>query len=302
MSTLPPGNPRIPENINRSATHPLKEFLALLVGVTLGLILLAFVIGLLSHWLAPHIPFSWENTAASLVDEAVEEEFGDAQFQPGQQQALRQLGEKLVRADRAAADARGTAAGSEIPDEAFSFRLVQSDMANAFASFGGHIFVTDALVTSLSSENALAMVLSHEIAHVRHRDPIKSSSSALMLQITMSAVLGYSGQGFLRQFLASTGLVTMTRFSREMERDSDQRGLATLVQAYGHSRGADEFFLQIADEEDDLRWLEFTETHPDTLERLVLIEHSIAATVPDPEDPPALTPLPEALQQVAPQE
>jgi Zn-dependent protease with chaperone function len=295
MGTLPQGNPRLPEDINRSHEHPLPEFFKLLLAVMLGLALLAFTIGILSHWLAPFVPFSWEASASVVVDEAVEDEFGETEFEPRQQQALQALGEKLLVADAAAASSRGDDRGEEIPPQAFTFRLVHSDMANAFASFGGQVFVTDALVESLSSENALAMVLAHEIAHVRHRDPIKSASSALVLQLTMAALLGYSGEGGLRQLLSSTGLVTMTSFSRDMERESDERALATLVQRYGHSRGADEFFRQVAETEDELRWLEFTETHPDTRERLANIEQSIRDSVPDPTRPPALTPLPDAL-------
>ena len=102
MGTLPQGNPRLPENINRSHEHPLPEFFKLLLAVMLGLALLAFAIGMLSHWLAPFVPFSWEASASVVVDEAVEDEFGDAEFEPHQQQALQTLGEKLLKADKAA--------------------------------------------------------------------------------------------------------------------------------------------------------------------------------------------------------
>jgi hypothetical protein len=294
MTTLPSGNPRFPEDINKSDAHPLKEFLALLVAVVLGVAFVAVFIGLVSHWLAPFIPFQWEESLAHAADVAVDEEFGDFEFPGRQQQALRDIGVRLVQADQAAGGSLDRE--SEVPLQAFSFRLVHSDMANAFASFGARIYVTDALIDSVSSENALAMVLAHEIAHVQYRHPIRSAGSLLVMELTLSALLGGQGTSIFRRLLAGTGLVTMSGFSREMEQQSDERALATLVQAYGHSRGADEFFNNVVDEEDGWRWLEFTRTHPNTDRRLQVIKADIDAGLSDNATPHPLTPLPAALK------
>lgn len=295
MSTLPEGNPRLPEDINRSQSHPLKEFFVLLVAVALALVILAFGIGLLSQWLAPYIPFSWEASASGIVAEAVEDEFGEAGFTLQQQRAIDALGRELLRADRAAGLERGEGEGDEIPDVELSFTLVHSDMANAFASLGGHIYVTDALIEDISSENGLAMVLAHEIAHIKYRHPIKSSSSALVLQLALTAVLGHAGEGLLRQFLANTGVLTSMSFSRRMELQSDERALATLIHYYGHPLGADEFFRLAAGEERAPRWLEFARTHPSTDRRLKVIERSIREISEASGSLPALTPLPPSL-------
>ena len=296
MSVLPEGNPRLPEHINHSEEHPLKDFFKLLLAVVFALTALAFAISLLAQWLAPYIPFRWEASAAFIVDDAVEQEFGTPAFEPEKQQALAELGRRLLLADRAAAAAGGRSEGLEIPDEAFTFQLVESDVANAFASLGAHIFVTGSLIGSVSSENALAMVLAHEIAHVRYRHPIRSSSSALVLQVAMSTILDDAGQAMLESVLSGTGYLTAMSFSRRMELQADERALATLVQHYGHSFGADEFFRTVADADGDSRWLEFTRTHPNTERRLQVIEESIRETVPDRSSAPALVPLPPPLQ------
>lgn len=54
----------------------------------------------------------------------------------------------------------------------YHFGVVQSSEANAFACPGGFIFVTTALLKEVTSEDQLAAILGHEIAHVAHRDGI----------------------------------------------------------------------------------------------------------------------------------
>ena len=296
MSALPDRNPRLPEHINHSANHPLGEFFKLLLAVVLALTALAFAISLLAQWLAPYVPFRWEASAAFIVDDAVEQEFGKPAFDPAQQQALAELGRRLLLADRAVAAKGGRSEGMDIPDDAFTFQLVESDAANAFASLGAHIFVTESLIGSVSSENALAMVLAHEIAHVRYRHPIRASSSALVLQVAMSAILDDASQAMLEGLLSGTGYLTAMSFSRKMELEADERALDTLIQHYGHSFGADEFFRNIAHETGDSRWLEFTQTHPNTERRLQVIEQRTRETVPDPSSAPPLVPLPPPLR------
>ena len=73
---------------------------------------------------------------------------------------------------------------------------------NAFATLGGHIVVYPGLLEAVPDENALAMVLAHEIAHVRHRHPIVGLSRSA----------------------------------------ADATALETLARAYGHVGGADRFF------------------------------------------------------------
>ena len=57
-------------------------------------------------------------------------------------------------------------------------------VVNAFATLGGHIVVYQGLLEAVPDENALAMVLAHEIAHVRHRHPI--------VGLSRSAALGFA--------------------------------------------------------------------------------------------------------------
>ncbi len=84
---------------------------------------------------------------------------------------------------------------------------------NAAATLGGHIFVFEQLLHVLDSENSLAMVLAHELAHCINRDPLRSVGRALLLDIALSS----AGIGTV----AGEHLI-LTRYSREQELAADQ--------------------------------------------------------------------------------
>ncbi len=60
----------------------------------------------------------------------------------------------------------------------YSFGVLQSDSINAFAAPGGFIFVTTGALRHMQSEDELAGVLAHEIAHVNLRHPEESANRA----------------------------------------------------------------------------------------------------------------------------
>lgn len=56
----------------------------------------------------------------------------------------------------------------------YSFAVLDSDEINAFAAPSGMIFITKGMLRICDSEDALAAVLAHEIAHVQNRHGIRS--------------------------------------------------------------------------------------------------------------------------------
>jgi len=65
---------------------------------------------------------------------------------------------------------KNVAARSSRPTLQWTFGVLDSDVVNAVSAPGGYVFVTRGLLRRLNTEAALAGVLSHEIAHVTHRD------------------------------------------------------------------------------------------------------------------------------------
>ena len=89
---------------------------------------------------------------------------------------------------------------------------------NAFATLGGHVFVCRGLMETLEDENSLAMIIGHELAHIKNRDPIVGMARGLTIQMLYSYITGdYSS-------LNVSGLgseLGLSYFSREQEYSSD---------------------------------------------------------------------------------
>ncbi|MCG7904692.1 MAG: M48 family metallopeptidase [Candidatus Thiodiazotropha weberae] len=236
-------NPQIPEGINTSKQHPLKEFFMLTTGV-LGLIVAAvLLLGFFADKLAHHIPFDVELKIASKeLLEAPE---------PGPMQSyLEALTERIVSAQ---------GLSEEMP---ITVHYVDNDTVNAFATLGGHIYMFRGLLEKLPNENALVMVLAHEIAHVKHRHPIRSLGRGITIGLALSMVSSTLGDMMANQIVSNTGMVTSLTFSRDQERESDKTALETLMVLYGNVVGADQLFVVLQNAEGTMKVPEFFSTHP----------------------------------------
>ena len=258
---LPRGNPRLPDRINNRDQKPLQDFLILAAGVMLGIFLLSVLLLKSAQWLAPHLPYEWERdwfgadwSAAADAAPATESD---------------------SRAKEAALTALMARLLSSQPDALpVTLHWLNQDDPNAFAVVGGHIFVTRGLLQQVSSENALAMVLAHEYAHVQLRHPITLAAEQLSLT-TLNLLLGDTTASALTQ---QGGWLALLSYSRDMERAADRQALAILRSYYGHTAGAGEFFQRMQEEHDDSAWQAMFRTHQLTQERLDVINRQPASS------------------------
>jgi len=100
----------------------------------------------------------------------------------------------------------------------------------------------------MPSENALAMVISHEIAHVKLRHPISTFGRGLAIGIVVAMVSAGSGSDIVGRALGNAGLLAALTFSRSQESAADADALRTLARMYGHVAGADEVFKLLQEE------------------------------------------------------
>ncbi|TVQ25113.1 MAG: peptidase M48 [Spirochaetaceae bacterium] len=63
----------------------------------------------------------------------------------------------------------------------YTFLILDTDEINAFATPGGHIFISRGMLRLTTSEDEVAAVLAHEIAHVVHRHGLGSIRSARVI-------------------------------------------------------------------------------------------------------------------------
>jgi beta-barrel assembly-enhancing protease len=130
-----------------------------------------------------------------------------------------------------------------LPPQPFTyhFYVIKEDVYNAFATPAGHIFIYSGLMEALSSEEELACILAHEIAHVvcRHIsqkiDRAKKINIATLAGVVAGVLLGIGGSANAAQALtigsAAAGQSLTLAYGREDERQADQIGLSILRKA-----------------------------------------------------------------------
>ncbi|MFB3090130.1 MAG: M48 family metallopeptidase [Gammaproteobacteria bacterium] len=250
-------NPKIPEGINTTVENPLKEFFILSVGV-LGIIFFAVIIlSLAAEKLAIYIPFNIEQ---DLIPEmwAQAEPETESEISKRTREYLQSLSDQL-------ADHMQLAEEMEI-----TVHYIEGDTVNAFATIGGHIFIYQGLLDELESENALAMVIAHEVAHIFHRHPIIAMGRGVVIGLLLSAISGASGDLFVGQIVSETGMIALLNFTRDQEREADITALTAVNGLYHHVAGTNDLFrvLMAAHDLDSIEPPLFLSTHPLTQDRI----------------------------------
>lgn len=153
---------------------------------------------------------------------------------------------------------------------------IDTEQINAIATLGGHIFVFRGLLEIMPDENSLAMVLAHEIAHVKHRDSVAGLGRGLALQMFYSFISGDYSAGV--DIALKTGEVGILYFSREQEQSADMAALSVLNKRYGHVYGYDTLFQYLSDhqlkedshrsESVEFERIEWLSSHPQLQQRI----------------------------------
>lgn len=245
-------NPKIPEGINVSSEHPLKEFAQLLIGAIVLVAILVVGLALLAEHLVRYVPFEMEKGIA-------------AQY-PGKLPARTAVTDYLqTLADQ-------LAAAQDLPAEMrITVHYVDDNTVNALATLGGNVVFFRGLIEKLPNENALAMVMAHEIAHIKHRHPIIALGRGVVVGLALAALTNFSGNGLAGNVLSDAGLLTVLSFNRDQEAEADRSALAALARQYGHVSGADTFFVTMQElpaHKSRESIPTFMSTHPATQDRI----------------------------------
>jgi Zn-dependent protease with chaperone function len=136
--------------------------------------------------------------------------------------------------------------------------------------------IYEGLWKNIDSENTAAMLLGHEIAHVKHRDPIASAGGGLVAGAVLTALIGNSG--FLSDLLGIGGQLTVLQFSRNQERRADRAAAQAVVKLYGHLNGAGDLFAKLRAARGPFREPpKFLSSHPHLADRIETIKRNAVA-------------------------
>lgn len=166
----------------------------------------------------------------------------------------------------------------------YSFKVVDTDMVNAFAAPWGYIYVTRGLMTFVDSEDEIAFILGHEVGHVANRDAIKSTKKSILFSLG-AALLGAATNRTVGELGEIGAGLTLMHYSREDERDADVSGAVTSYGAgYNPAAGTDFFARLMAEEEkggtSSIEHLFLT--HPETPTRINALKKRPELNLEDP--------------------
>jgi predicted Zn-dependent protease len=134
---------------------------------------------------------------------------------------------------------------------------------NAFAVPGGHLYVYTGIIKYLDSEDQLAGVMGHEIAHAAQRHSTQQMTKLYGLDALRQIATGQKDPGLLAQL--ALGLATL-KFSRSHEAEADEYSVIYLCNSSLNAAGAAGFFEKIKGKGGNPP--EFLSTHPDPGNRI----------------------------------
>jgi predicted Zn-dependent protease len=146
---------------------------------------------------------------------------------------------------------------------------------NAFALPGGYIVLNTGLLMAAKSPEELAGVIAHEAAHIALQHGLKQMISSAGTYALFQSLFG-DASGLIAVIADNSAFLLTRKYSRDYEREADDRAWDYLLAANIDPRGMTDFFhtLLAAQEKNNLNPLEnalnFLSTHPTSRER---IEH-----------------------------
>lgn len=132
-------------------------------------------------------------------------------------------------------------AASPDASQHYTFTVLRDQEINAFAAPGGYIFVYAGLITTTNSEDELAAVIAHELAHIsqhhleRAFEDAKKKAPLYALATLGALVAAGRSSNSAGAGIAATGMGLMQQeqidFTRKDESEADRVGIGTLAKA-----------------------------------------------------------------------
>ena len=178
---------------------------------------------------------------------------------------LRRVGERIAHV-----------AAPDMPNAQWEFVVFDDpEQVNAFAMPGGKVAVYSGIFKVAKTENDLAVVVGHEIAHVsaghgneRVSQQLLAAGGAMALQLGMDDADSLDQQMLMAAYGAGTSVGLILPFSRKHESEADEIGLIYAAKAGYDPRAAVGFWKRMEAQKTGFTPPEFLSTHPSDSTRL----------------------------------
>ena len=186
---------------------------------------------------------------------------------------VERVGKKIAAATEAYLKQNGMSA--EIAKFSWEFNLIKSDDVNAFCMPGGKIVVYEGLLPLATSDDELAVVLGHEVAHAVAKHSNERMSQEVLAQYGAAAVdVVLSSKSETARIIGGTvfGLGAqfgvMLPYSRKHELEADYMGLVFMTMAGYDPNKAITFWQKMAAASGKSNDSDFMSTHPNDNRRI----------------------------------
>ena len=167
----------------------------------------------------------------------------------------------------------------------YHVNILDTNEINAFATPGGHIFITRGLIACADSEDALAAVIAHELAHIQLQHGVKAIRNSRITQAVMitgtnaaGAAAGMNLVDLTNVFNESVNEIVSTMitsgYSQSQEFEADTTALALLA-ATGYDPSGLVMMLRAIERASGSSSSGFGKTHPSPAQRIANVERGL---------------------------
>ena len=168
----------------------------------------------------------------------------------------------------------------------FTIKVLDTDEINAMALPGGYFYVDSGLILACDSEDELAGVMAHEIAHVAAHHAARAMTKLGYMQLAsvpMVVVAAGSWVGYGVYEAAQVAMpLSFLEFSREYETEADYLGIQYMYRAGYDPQGMVTIFekLSALEKHKPGAVSKAFSDHPATPDRIAAVEKEIATILP----------------------
>lgn len=167
---------------------------------------------------------SQEVSIGKQVEESVIKEYGGLSTDKAVVERVERIGKKVAEQ-------------SPRQDVTYTYKVLNSDVINAFAAPGGPVLITKALARMLSTDDELAFVLAHETGHIAAQHGREAINRALLAQGIASLLFRRASE--TARIGASVVYTLYDRgYSRSQEYQADAHGVQIMRDSGHNPEGA----------------------------------------------------------------
>lgn len=169
----------------------------------------------------------------------------------------------------------------------YRFNIIESDEVNAFSAVN-YIYITRGLWNLLETEDELAYILAHEIAHTTKQHIRRSVNRSLLGNLGLGILL--PKEKIVKEGAKIAFHLIQLGFSRNYEYEADEKGIKYVIGAGYNPQSAVKILKKLSGK-DLPKWAKYLSTHPPITERIKRIEENILKSSYDNKEFLPFTPL-----------